>query len=218
MKNIQTTLLISLILNLILLAIIAIAVIRYRTEIIKKLTENKTYTIVMFGNSLTAHGNWSSELKRGDVRNAGFPGFTTFNYLHVIDKSVIRHKPKLCFIEGGINDLGVSVPIECIEKNYSILVEKLQNHKVEPVLQSVLYVNYPWEITNQTTNAQVDTLNNFLRTLAKEKNLTYIDLNAQLSENGKLKSEYHTDGIHLNKKAYKIWASAVNKVLKEKGY
>lgn len=218
MKHIQISLLISLVFNVLFAAIIAFAAFRFRAEIYKKLTANRTYTIVMFGNSLTDHGKWSSELKRSDVRNSGFPGFTTFNYFHVIDKHVIRHQPKLCFLEGGINDLGLGVPIESIKRNFRIIVDKLLSNKIEPVIQSVLYVNYPWEITNQTTNTQVDSLNHFLRNLAEEKNLTFVDINRRLSENGKLKSEYHLDGLHLNKKAYKVWAEEVNKVLKEKGY
>lgn len=218
MKKMQTLLILSLILNLFLAAVFALAAYRYRHEISKKLTSRKTYTVVMFGNSLTSHGNWTRELNRNDVRNAGTAGYNTYNLLQAVDKHVIRHKPKICFVEGGINDLGLGVPVEDIAKNFRLIVDKLQKNNIEPVLQSTLYVHYPWKITNKTTNAQVDSLNNFLSNLAIEKNINFLDLNIRLTENGLLKKEYHVDGLHLNEKAYKIWAEEVNKVLKTKGY
>ncbi len=218
MKHTQAILIISVIINLLLALVILIAVIRYHNEIYKKITAHKSYNIVMFGNSLTAHCNWSRELKRSDVRNSGFPGYTTFNYLQILEKHVINHKPKLCFIEGGINDIGLGISQEYIQKNYRIIIEKLLKNNIEPVLQSTLYVNYEWEITNQATKIKVDSLNDFLQNLAIEKKLTYIDLNRLLSENGKLKSQFQVDGLHLNNNAYKIWAEEVEKILKKKKF
>ncbi len=218
MKNLQLAFSISMIINVILIVCVGVLLYLFHDEIYRKITKNKKFTVVMFGNSLTSHCNWSESLNRRDVLNSGLPGFTTYNFIHALDKHVIKHAPKICFVEGGINDLGVEIPVSEIQKNYRKIISVLIQNKIEPVLQSVLYIDYPQAEVTQQINAQVDSLNVFLKKIAQENNLTYIELNKNLSENGRLKMEFHVDGLHLNKKAYKIWADEVNKILKEKRY
>ncbi|MDP2338703.1 MAG: GDSL-type esterase/lipase family protein [Bacteroidota bacterium] len=175
---------------------------------------DRAYNVVMFGNSLTAGGNWNQELNRLNVKNSGFPGFTTSHFVWLLNDEVLKFKPKICFIEGGINDIGVGIPLKRTCENYEAIVETLMKNKIEPVLQSTLYVHRP---DDSIMNSAADSLNYFLASLASRKNLLYLNLNQFLSENKRLKEEFTTDGTHLKESAYKIWIREIEKILKRKG-
>lgn len=176
------------------------------------------YPIVMFGNSLTANGHWDKGLGRSDVKNSGTGGFTTSHFVWIIQDQVLKYQPKICFLEGGINDIGVGIPLERTFQNYQSLVDTLLSHHIIPVLQSTLYVNFTNnEKENMHHNQMVESLNVFLQSLATSRNIMFIDLNQYLSENKKLKKEYTTDGVHVNEAAYRIWYAELEKVLTQKG-
>jgi len=167
----------------------------------------------MFGNSLTAEGKWNSELKRFDIKNSGRSGFTSSHFVWILQDAVLKYKPKICFIEGGINDIGTGIPLSRTYENYETIVDILIQHQIEPVLQSTLYVNKP---DDSVTNSKVESLNYFLSNLASKRNIIYLDLNQYLSENKKLRIEYTRDGVHLRQSTYKIWAHEIDKIIKNK--
>lgn len=181
-------------------------------------TDQQQYKIVMFGNSITANGNWDTGLGRADVKKSGTGGFTTSHFVWIMKDQVLKYQPEICFLEGGINDIGVGIPLERIYKNYESLVDTLLSHKIIPVLQSTLFVNFQDnEKENTHHNQMVESLNTFLQSLAKSRNIEFMDLNKYFSENNKLKKEYTTDGVHVNEAAYKIWYTALAEILKHKG-
>jgi len=204
----------SLILNIFLIFSIMLIAYKYRAKIYDKFASFRTYNIVMFGNSLTSQGNWNIDLNRTDIKNSGTGGFTSSHFVWIIDGSVLKYNPKICFIEGGINDIGVGIPLSRTYKNYESIVDTLIKHKIEPVLQSTLYVNQPYD---SVTNSKVDSLNYFLSNLAAKRNIVFLDLNPYLSENKKLKKEFSKDGVHIKESAYKIWIREINKILEIKG-
>ena len=171
----------------------------------------------MFGNSLTAGGKWNKELNRLDIKNSGVGNFTTSNFVWILNKAVIQFKPKICFIEGGINDIGIGIPLKRTFRNYQSIVDTILRHKIEPVLQSTFYVNYPNDSTTNFINSRVDSLNSYLSVLANKNGIGYIDLNYLLSENGRLKKEYSRDGLHINDLGYDIWIREVDRILRSKG-
>ena len=60
--------------------------------------------VVMLGNSLTYNANWNELLGRKNIANRGINSDITAGYLHRLSY-VYRLRPKLCFIEGGVNDV-----------------------------------------------------------------------------------------------------------------
>lgn len=58
----------------------------------------------MLGNSLIRHGNWDSLLRREDVINRGISGDRLECICERL-KYLKNNKAKICFIEGGINDI-----------------------------------------------------------------------------------------------------------------
>lgn len=166
--------------------------------------------IVLYGNSLTFMGNWNNYLDRNDLKNSGLIGYTTSHLALLINESVIRYKPEVCFIEGGINDIRTGIPLARTYNNFSAIVDTLLSKDIIPVLQSTLFVRLP---DDEVTNMKIDSLNKFLKVISVSHNITFIDLNILLSEGNRIKKEYTTDGIHLNKEAYKIWARKIKSVL-----
>jgi len=208
---------ISIILNCILIVGILFIGYKLRTKLYDKLASKKSYNIVMFGNSLTAGGKWNYDLNRFDIKNSGTGGFTTSHFVWILKGAVLQYNPKICFIEGGINDIGVGIPLSRTISNYNSIVDTLLKYHIEPVLQSTFYVNYPNDSLTNLMNSKVDSLNNYLSTLANIKGINYLNLNQFLSENGRLKKDLNRDGVHINEIGYKIWTREIEKILKFKG-
>ncbi len=166
-------------------------------------------TIVMFGDSITKGGDWATLLERSDVKNSGFPGFTTSHLVWLLKENVIDLKPRVCFLEGGINDIGVGIPLERTKSNYRSLIDGLKEHQIVPVVQSILY-----QQDNPESKVQVDSLNSYLNAYCQSKGVYYLDLNTKLSSPAGLKAKYTTDGTHINQEAYGIWATEVRNLLK----
>lgn len=161
-------------------------------------------TIVMFGDSIIKGANWNELLGRDDVKNSGFPGFTTSHFVWLIKEHVVDLKPEICFLEGGINDIGVGIPLSRTKENYEKNIDILLKNNIVPVLQSVLY-----QQNNPQSKVQVDSLNNYLKAYAKIMQIQYLDINTKLSSDTGLKAQYTVDGTHINQSAYQIWAAEV---------
>ena len=169
--------------------------------------------IVMIGDSITHQGNWEQVLGRTDVVNWGIPGYTT-GQLAWTFKDVLREHPqvKVVFLEGGINDLTLGVPPDRVFDNYTKAVAWWREHRVIPVVQSViLKTNEP------ETNTTIVALNARLRAYCEANHVAFLDLNTVLAADGHLKTELSTDGTHLQPAAYPLWARLVSDCLTSLG-
>lgn len=175
--------------------------------------------IVMFGNSLTHGASWSDLLGRSNVAQMGITSDIVRGYLNRTNY-VLRYRPKIVFIMGGVNDIYNWTPVEEIFSVYVRIIEQFKAKNIIPVIQSTTYSakNYAkdWGGTPETNagrNREVDKLNKMLSDYAKKKSIDYIDIISQLSRNGYLKDEVTWDGIHFKADAYKVWVREVEKVL-----
>ena len=69
----------------------------------------------MLGNSLTNRISWNELLVRDDIANRGIGSDITAGFINRIN-FVFNVKPKICFIEGGVNDLGQKCAASCAAK------------------------------------------------------------------------------------------------------
>jgi len=175
--------------------------------------------IVMFGNSLTHGASWSDLLGRSNVAEMGITSDIVRGYLNRTS-FVLRYRPKIVFIMGGVNDIYNWTPVEEIFSIYVRIIEQFKAKNIIPVIQSTTYSakNYAkdWGGTPETNagrNREVDKLNKMLSDYAKKNSVDYIDVISQLSRNGYLKDEVTWDGIHFKADAYKVWVREVEKVL-----
>lgn len=178
-----------------------------------KLKISDSFSIVMIGDSITDGSEWYELLKNCKVQNRGISGDTTNGVLERLD-TIINKSIKKAFIMIGINDIAGYKSVDEIYDNYLKIVENLEKEDIKVYIQSVLYVgkNFP---NSEYCIQEVDKLNIKLEKVAKDKNLTYIDLNSILTSNKYLKPEFTYDEIHLNGEAYILWANEIKKYLEE---
>jgi len=175
-----------------------------------EICELKKTNIVMLGNSITYGINWNEALNRIDIANRGISGDNTEGILNRMEY-VYNLNPKAVFIMAGINDIYADIPLDSIIANYEKIIDILIEKKVIPIIQSTLYVSKKWKKAEEK-NLIVEKLNNYLKNIASQKRVKYVDLNAKLSENGSLKDDMTYDGLHLTAKAYKIWIEEIKKI------
>ena len=186
----------SLLLNLFLCGII----IYQNWDIIKPKEKVK---VVFWGDSITASGNWNKLLNRNDVLNAGTKGYTTLYLMSGFDDAILKYKPDTCYLMIGINDIRLGVPMSRTKSNYSAIIDSLVKYKITPVIQSTLYT------TDNKINCSVDTLNGYIKAIAANKNIKYLDVNARISNNHVLTKKYSLDGLHINPLAYLKWVGLI---------
>ena len=177
-------------------------------------TQKDQKNIVMLGNSLTEGGQWDKILNRTDVANRGIGSDVTEGYIHRIN-DVFDLQPKICFIEGGVNDLARDIPPETITRNLAALIDTLRSENIIPVLNAVTYVagNYK-AIDPPAFNSSIKNLNNAIRALAKEKKVKLINLNGKITDGKYLLKKYTVaDGIHYTADTYAVWEKEILKIV-----
>jgi lysophospholipase L1-like esterase len=167
--------------------------------------------VVMLGNSLTFHANWNEILNRTNIANRGIVSDVTNGYLHRL-QYVLKLHPKLCFIEGGVNDIYANVPVTEVFHNITQIIDSLRNHNIIPILQSAILVGIKWHEAVDK-NKQISNLDSLLSEYAQKHLIEFINLNPLLTHNSLLKDELTADGVHLNALGYALWAPEIEKVL-----
>ena len=175
-----------------------------------ELKDSDKFSIVMIGDSITDGAEWYELLKNNEVQNRGIGGDTTKGILDRLD--TINKSIKKAFIMIGINDIAGYKRVDEIYNNYIKILEDLERKDIKVYIQSVLYVEKNY-LKSKYANEEVFKLNNKLKKLAEHKELTFIDLNSVLAPNSYLESIYTDDGIHLNGKAYILWANEILKYI-----
>ncbi len=178
--------------------------------------------IVMLGNSLSAGVNWSELLGRTNVISRAIPGDITQGFNARIEQ-VLKLKPKIVFVMGGLNDIYSWIPVEEVFTNYVKILSTLQTNGIMPVIQLTTYVakDYAkdWGGTPQVNlgrNKEVDRLNKMLSDYAASNKIEVINLLPSITtRDGYLKPELSWDGVHFKAEAYRIWAREVERVLRK---
>jgi lysophospholipase L1-like esterase len=126
--------------------------------------------------------------------------------------------PDAVFVMIGINDLMRGTDDRTILDNYLQILRDLKDHHPETtvVIQSILPHrgdDATWEGRDRLmaiSNDRIQELNQELQKLAEAEGARYLDLFSLFAdENGYLRSELSTDGLHLNERGYWVWRSAL---------
>ncbi len=169
-------------------------------------TENE---IIFLGNSITDGAEWVELFANPNVKNRGIGGDDTDGVLDRLAE-VTSSQPAKVFIMIGTNDLAYGKSVEHIKNNYIEMVKRIKSDSpnTKIYMESVLPVDEAIHYTRP--NAKILELNAFLKELSAKENLTYIDLTKVFtSEDGKLKTEYSIDGLHINGKGYDAWVEII---------
>ena len=167
----------------------------------------KIDSIVCFGDSLTEgygsiDGNtypyFLQQLINIPVINKGISGNTSRDGLDRID-DILQFKNSLIIVEFGANDFFQQYSISETKKNIEQIIDKLKQNNNIVVLVS-------------TEDTQLKKLHNMLKSLAKEKNILFI--NGILNEIWNNRDLF-SDEIHPNSKGYKLVADKIYKKIKK---
>ncbi len=169
-------------------------------------------SIVLLGNSHTYRANWQELLNRSDIANRGIDGDITEGFVNRLSYILQLH-PKICFVEGGINDINRNIALDSIISNFNTIIDTLLSHNIKPVITSVFYVS-PHFSNAALINTNVKSLNQAFVQLSKNKQVTYLDLNSIFSNQKNKTMEFvGIDGIHITSIAYQIWAHEISQLL-----
>ena len=115
---------------------------------------------------------------------------------------------KSVYIMLGVNELGWVYP-QVFKKKYEDLIDEIR--KVKPNCKIYVQSIIPMTKTKSDNdkifnNSNVAKFNKLVQEVAKEKNVTYLDVKSALVDgNGNLPEEASTDGIHVDKEYCKKW-------------
>ena len=184
------------------------AVYEHRSDYFRRLP-NGNQEIIFLGDSIIEGGEWGELFANPNVKNRGINGDGIEGVMKRLEE-VVSSKPKKIFLMIGLNSLINHRPPK-IGELHRELVQRILKKSPETTLylQSILPIN---ELVRKTMvdNKDVIAINNSIQNTASEFGLEYIDLHSIFKdENGRLKSEYTSDGIHLNGAAYLHWKNAI---------
>ncbi|NDW09784.1 hypothetical protein D0T56_08985 [Dysgonomonas sp. 520] len=177
----------------------------------------KTGQIVFMGNSLTQGGKWSEYFPKQKPANRGISGDNTEGMLARLDE-IVKAQPEKLFFLGGVNDISQNVPNDTIIKNIRTIIRRTKKESPGTIIyiQSPLPINNSFERYKRLTNKEnvIDNLNKKLKKLCKKEKVNFIYIHpAFLIKKQTLDAKYTTDGLHLNKEGYSVWAKELSKYI-----
>ncbi|GGC13945.1 sialate O-acetylesterase [Parapedobacter defluvii] len=195
----------------------------YRPDIYPFLVEqSRQYSrsendIIFLGNSITFWGNWTEMLNNRYVRNRGIPGDITYGVLERLPYIAEGH-PDRIFIMIGINDLARNIPDRVILTNYRRMIRIIKeiSPKTKIYFHTLLPTNESFEkLKSHYGKAKhILDINAELKMLGTNESIQVIDLYKYfVGSDGRLKSVYTWDGVHLTAAGYRLWLD----ILKENG-
>jgi lysophospholipase L1-like esterase len=121
-------------------------------------------------------------------------------------------KPKCIFLKIGVNDIFWGFNMDTIRSNYFQIVKKIVDKKIPLFILSTNQVSENFK-NHKKINSQVVELNNYLIQLSTDLNLTYVDINSNLTNSSGLKNRFTPDGIHLNLLGYMSFKKSIEPFL-----
>ena len=164
--------------------------------------------VVFFGDSITSGGDFNAYFPGVTVCNLGLPG-DTIRGMTARAGTAAAVKPEKVFILGGINTLCDSNFDEALN-DYAALLDKVcEVTDAEIYVQGVLPVSAEQEKRLFVKNTTITRFNERIAELAVERGCTYIDLPGAFMQDGAIRPEYTTEGIHLSEEGYRVWADII---------
>lgn len=200
-----------------------------KTEIVvkeKKIIKEKKViddNYVFLGDSITDFYDLDEYFEDMPVVQSGINGNTTEDILDDMKSRVYKYNPSKIFILIGTNDYVKLDGNESIEKNIKKIIEEIQKNRplAEIYIQSIYPINSSdddkinKEMVGNRKNSEIIEANEIIKKIAKEKNVTYIDMFSKLydTEKEELKLEYTKEGLHISDKGYEVITEELKKYM-----
>ncbi len=175
--------------------------------------------IVFLGNSITDGGEWAELLSDHRMKNRGISGDVVPGIRERL-VSVTDGKPAKIFLLVGINDIAAGRSVDKIAADYELLVKEIREStpQTDLYLQSVMPVDLREGLWKKLAGKEkmIPALNKRIKAIAEENGATYIDLWPALADDeGRLRSEYTNDGLHLLGQGYLAWLMELHPYIDE---
>lgn len=183
-----------------------------------------TPTVVLFGDSRAAQWPAPAKLKGFSFVNRGISNQTSVQVLGRFDKHIVPLRPKIIVVQVGINDLK-TIPLfpdrkAAIITNCKTNIQQIVARSVKSGATVILTTIFPIGSVPLTRKpfwssdiAQaVDEVNVYLYSL-KARNVFIVDAYSLLGKNGKVRSNYESDTLHINARGYEVLNQELTKVL-----
>lgn len=176
--------------------------------------DTNTKKILFVGDSITASFETQKLLPEFNIINKGLSGNQSKHLLKRFDRDLLVSNPDMLFVLIGTNDIAQEFTDGEIILNIRNIVEigskniQTQNFFVTSIL--------PTRKNELRPNERIRNLNNKIKILAEELNVKYLNLHPLFADDlGELRADLTDDGLHLNDKAYEIWANFLRQLFKE---
>ncbi len=179
----------------------------------------KPGSIVFLGDSQTEGGDWAALTGMPDVVNRGIIGDTAEG----IDErltDVTDGKPSKIFLLCGVNDVSHAIPADSVAMSIARVVRRihLESPGTKVYLQSLLPINNSFGRYSRIRDKEpvVRQINTILAAMAPSLDVTWINLYPLFTDNeGNLRSELTSDGLHLKPEGYSIWGTVIRPFVAE---
>jgi len=200
-----------------------------KNEII--IANNTDIDFVFIGDSITHMWELNAYFGKKNrlIINRGIGGDTTEYMLKRFEADVIQLKPKYCVSMIGINDSWILEPepwtgksgelvevvLEKAKKNITNLVDLAKQMEQEIIICSLLPAKMVFTQNNNGRNEYVVSLNSYIKTLCKSRNIIYVDYYQYfVEEDGiTLKAGLTYEGLHPHVCGYNVMADVLRNTL-----
>lgn len=193
----------------------------YEEKLENFISENSSFEknqIVFIGDSITAGYRLNHYYPNLNLKtyNRGISGDTTDWLTTRLQISLFDLVPTQVILMIGTNDINGGKSAEEIASNYenilNLIASNLPNTKVCCV--SIIPQNTEYSPNASENNLRIQETNQKIEALARSFGYEYVNLYDCLTdENGLLKRNYSSDGLHLSQKGYRVWTEAMEEFL-----
>jgi lysophospholipase L1-like esterase len=170
----------------------------------------KNAPVLIIGDSITEGFKEKELLPELNILNYGVSGDSTPELLERISKSWFDKNPRAAFLCIGTNDFARGRTDGYILGNIREIIDKIRSFSPRELKLVVISI-FPTRDNAPRPNERIREFNRQLSILCKESAISYFDINRNFSDReGKLKSEFTEDGLHLTKAAYRLWADLIS--------
>lgn len=175
----------------------------------EKFRDNRTQpaSTVFFGDSITSDAQWG-ELFAG-LLNRGVPGDTSRDLLARLDEVTAR-RPARLFMMIGVNDLVAGTSPDALVASVAMLLGRLRDETPETRVTLISMLPVRHATLRGVDNSLIHSVNLRFAELARREGVPFVDAYPRfLDENGELRAELTTDGVHLRPAGYWVLRDAL---------
>jgi len=164
---------------------------------------------VIVGDSLTMWFPPDKLSKNNLWLNQGISGENTTQILRRLKyKDFSQTRPDRIYVMAGINDLRQGVADQTILNNHRQIMRQLRKDypQAEIIVQSILPTRFA-----SIADRRLRYLNQQLEIITAQEGVSFLDIyDVFLNQEGQLRRELTTDGIHLSRAGYEAWSWSIN--------